>query len=94
MLLEILHIGQPFDQEETVYAVDIPGQVGIIGLGEAGEFLPRHQLLGQVEESLQEGCETVVFDQLGIFKQGEEESLMVHEECMQIVQGNGAGCRG
>src|SRR5208337_2689178 len=70
------HIGQPFHDQQAVDPVDIFREMSIIRCREVGELIACRKLLRLVKHGLEEGGEPFVFDDLGVLKEREQETIM------------------
>jgi hypothetical protein len=76
----MLHILEPFDYQFGVYPGQISGQVGIVGRGKIDKPLAGVQFFREVKNCMEQIRKPVVFKDLGIFKEGQHQALMLQEE--------------
>ncbi len=74
------HIGQPLFDEPDVAPLHVARQVLLIGAAEAVKVGALGQFLGQVEDRQQQVGKGVVFQQIGVFQQAQEEVPLLQQE--------------
>ena len=83
VLLQVLDIGDPFSQEQTVGSLDIAGEVLHICSGEPREMLAQLQLLCEVENGPEQVGKLVMLQKIGIFQQTEQEAPFLLQKQFQ-----------
>ena len=84
--LKMGYVGQPLFDEQDIAPLHVARQVPLIRDGQAVKVGALGQFLGQVEDRQQQAGEGVVFQQVGVFQEAQEEVPFFQQEIPQIFQ--------
>ena len=77
MLLQVFHVGDPFDDKEPIPPVDVMHQVCDIGRGEMRRVFAVEKLFCKVEKGLESFCERIMLEYDRIFKERDKDSFFL-----------------
>jgi len=80
IILEVLHVGQPFMNEVTIGPLDIPCHVGSVRTGQIGNILAGCQFLRHVEHLAKKLGELLVLQNHRILQKPYKEISFAHQE--------------
>ena len=78
--LKMRHVGQPLFDEQDIAPLHVAGQVLPVGGAQAVQVVALGQFLGEVEDRQEQVGKGVVFQQVGVFQEAQEEVPLLQQE--------------